>query len=120
MDPYCHNKSTKVPGWDEFYGMCITAYYDVPWVTSEGNIEKTGSAPEECTIYARAKTHSPEMKNGFYSKAVLADTTSIIGNKTVDFIRRAALNPTVPFFVSAATRAPHGRYPQFATLGCTL
>lgn len=95
MDPYCHNKSTRVPGWNEFYGMCVTAYYNIPWVNSDGLVEKTGSLPTE------------------YS-------TSIVGNKTVDFILRAAkrqqnamgnkdstnANPQ-PFFVSAATRAPH-------------
>ena len=44
---YCHNRSTKIPGWDEMYGMCVTAYYNIPWVNSEGNIERTGSAPTQ-------------------------------------------------------------------------
>ena len=94
MDPYCHNRSTPVPGWHSFYGMCKTAYYDLDWVDSSGNLVHTGSLPSE------------------YS-------TSIIGNLTVKFIQQhaaphrtphdGAFNATrAPFFVSAATRAPHG------------
>ena len=82
MDPYCHNKSTPIPGWDGYYGMCNTAYYNIDWVNTEGNLEHTGGHPDE------------------YS-------TSIIGNKTVRFIQGAA-KLGKPFFVSAATRAPHG------------
>jgi arylsulfatase A-like enzyme len=52
MDPYCHNKSTPLPGWDEFYGMCVTAYYNVPWVNSDGNLEFTGTAPSEYVVHA--------------------------------------------------------------------
>jgi N-acetylglucosamine-6-sulfatase len=82
MEPYCHNLGSPIPGWDEMLGMCVTAYYNIPWVNSSGHIERTGTAPNE------------------YS-------TSIIGNRTVDFITRAAAMKR-PFFVSAATRAPHG------------
>ena len=83
MDPYCHDEGKRVPGWSEFYGMCVTAYYNVPWVNSDGLLEHTGTSPSE------------------YS-------TSIVGNKTVDFILRAATaSNNRPFFVSAATRAPH-------------
>jgi len=96
MDPFCHNKSTPIPGWDEMLGMCVTAYFDIPWVDSYGHIVKTGSSPDE------------------YS-------TSIIGNRTVRFIEqhvrrvgwRGESNGGVlarPFFVSAATRAPHKPY----------
>jgi N-acetylglucosamine-6-sulfatase len=92
MEPFCKdNSSTPVPGWNHFLGMCVTAYYNIPWVTSDGTILKTGDKPEE------------------YS-------TSIVGNRTVDFIRDHAAHTsrdsegrlTKPFFVSAATRAPHG------------
>ena len=86
MDSYCHNKSIVIPGWSEMLGMCNTAYYNINWVDSEGKLVKTGSKPTE------------------YS-------TSIVGNKTIDFIERMSLNqssPRKPFFVSAATRAPHG------------
>jgi arylsulfatase A-like enzyme len=75
----------RIQGWDEMKAMCITAYYNVPWVTQKGTVEYTGSQP------------------GNY-------TTSLIGNWTVDFISRhaAAARSGSPFFVAAATRAPHG------------
>jgi hypothetical protein len=40
---------------------------------------------------------------------VRTDTTSVIGNKTVDWILKNAKKDE-PFFVSAATRAPHAPY----------
>ena len=85
MEPFCKdNSSTPVPGWNHFLGMCVTAYYNIPWVTSDGTILKTGDKPEE------------------YS-------TSIVGNRTVDFIRDHTARTsrdregrlTKPFFVSA-------------------
>jgi len=81
MDMFCHNKSTPVPGWNEFLGMCNTAYYNVTWVNTLGNTVYTGSEPED------------------YS-------TAIVGNATIKFIKSAAAS-NKPFFVSAATRAPH-------------
>ena len=76
--------------------MCVTAYFDIPWVDSSGHIVKTGDSPDE------------------YS-------TSIIGNRTVRFIEQHAHRVgwrsgshggvlARPFFVSAATRAPHNPY----------
>ena len=79
----------RIQGWDEMKAMCVTAYYDVPWLVytpkqDKGSILFTGSQPENYT-------------------------TSLIGNWTVDFIKRhaAAARSGSPFFVSAATRAPH-------------
>jgi N-acetylglucosamine-6-sulfatase len=46
-------------------------------------------------------THAKQTNNN-----IRRYTTSIIGNKTIDFIQRAA-KQSRPFFVSAATRAPH-------------
>ena len=61
------------------------AYYDVNWVDSvAGKITHTGTKPEEYT-------------------------TSVIGNKTVAWILANAKKDE-PFFVSAATRAPHAPY----------
>jgi hypothetical protein len=55
--------------------MCVTAYYNVPWITEKGQILYTDSQP------------------GNY-------TTSLIGNWTVDFISRhaAAARSGTPFF----------------------
>ena len=75
----------RITGWDELRAMCVTAYYDIPWVTEQGTVVYTGAQPAN------------------YS-------TSLVGNWTVDFIQRhaAAARGGKPFFVSAATRAPHG------------
>tara|TARA_B110000208_G_scaffold48113_1_gene63662 strand:- start:1454 stop:2638 length:1185 start_codon:yes stop_codon:yes gene_type:complete len=80
-------------GWNTFYGMCDQAstpaggYYDMNWVDSVANaVTYTGSAPNEYT-------------------------TSIIGNKTATWIADyAASSATGPFFIAAATRAPHAPY----------
>jgi hypothetical protein len=83
MDIYCRVPGSHFPGWDAFMGMCNTAYYDVNW-NDGGNLTFTGSTPKE------------------YS-------TSIVGNRTIDFIREAATaKPFKPFLAVAATRAPHG------------
>jgi N-acetylglucosamine-6-sulfatase len=100
MVRYCRNETLGPlehawpSGWDEFYGMCDQAstpsgaYYSVDWISSaSGRIEHTGEKPDEYT-------------------------TSIIGNKTVDYLRRSAqrrvaeMHPA-PFFVAASPRAPH-------------
>ena len=94
MTKYCRNETIGPllggwpAGWDTFYGMCDQAstpegaYYDVNWVDSvAGSITHTGTKPEEYT-------------------------TSVIGNKTVAWILANAKKDE-PFFVSAATRAPH-------------
>mmetsp|Transcript_17725 Transcript_17725/g.54530 ORF Transcript_17725/g.54530 Transcript_17725/m.54530 type:complete len:508 (+) Transcript_17725:42-1565(+) len=90
MVPYCRNETrgpieSWPPGWDMFYGMCdqastpYGAYYNMTWVDSvAGAITYTGDDP---TNY----------------------TTSLVGNRTVEFIETA----TAPFFVAAAVRAPH-------------
>jgi N-acetylglucosamine-6-sulfatase len=74
----------KIAGWDEIRAMCVTAYYNIPWITEKGQIIYTDNQPSN------------------YS-------TSLVGNWTVDFIHRhaAAARDGKPFFVSAATRAPH-------------
>jgi N-acetylglucosamine-6-sulfatase len=103
---YCRNETLGPmeggwpSGWDVFYGMCDQAstpeggYYDMNWIDStQRMIDFTGHEP------------------GNY-------TTSIIGNKTVAFIqsqsqsaRGADSEQTQgPFFVVAATRAPHMPY----------
>ena len=87
---YCRNETrgpieSWPPGWNMFYGMCdqastpYGAYYNMTWVDSvAGAITYTGDDP---TNY----------------------TTSLVGNRTVEFIETA----TAPFFVAAAVRAPH-------------
>jgi arylsulfatase A-like enzyme len=88
MDIYCRVNGSHFPGWDRFQGMCNTAYYDVHW-NLDGDLVFTGNAPTEYT-------------------------TSIIGNRTVEFIHAAAAaggkleRRAKPFLVVAATRAPHG------------
>ena len=91
-------------GWDVFYGMCdqastpAGAYYDVTWVDSvAGRTTYTGAEPANYT-------------------------TSLVGNKTVDFIKQHTRsrssssstgdgnNADKPFMVVAATRAPHKPY----------
>ena len=82
-------------GWDTFYGMCDQAstpaggYYDVNWVDSVANATTfTGASPDEYT-------------------------TSVIGNKTSEWITQHASDPSMsatPFMVVAATRAPHAPY----------
>lgn len=91
-------------GWDVFYGMCdqastpAGAYYDVTWVDSvAGRTTYTGAEPANYT-------------------------TSLVGNKTVDFIKQHTSsrssssstgdgnNADKPFMVVAATRAPHKPY----------
>ena len=80
-------------GWDIFYGMCDQAstpeggYYDMNWVDSEaGAVTFTGKEPEDYT-------------------------TSIVGNKTLNFLRaHHHLLPDNPFMVAAAVRAPHAPY----------
>lgn len=101
MARYCNNGMLGPllhgwpPGWDVFYGMCDQAstpkggYYDMQWINSETEaIEYTGEEPSEYT-------------------------TSIIGNKTVAYLRhqgelrqKLGLN-AAPFFMAAAVRAPH-------------
>ena len=49
MEPYCLNLSTPIPGWDEMFGMCNTAYFDVWWVDSFGRLVYTGKAPADYT-----------------------------------------------------------------------
>ena len=99
MVKYCRNETIGPldhgwpSGWDEFFGMCdqystpAGAYYGVNWVSSRSSsIEYTGYQPANYT-------------------------TSLIGNRTVDFIQRHASRsgqpPARPFFVTAAVRAPH-------------
>ena len=89
MDIYCRVNGSHFPGWNAFLGMCNTAYYNVHW-NDNGNLTFTGSSPTD------------------YS-------TSIVGNRTVEFIRNAALDASKtdggifkPFLAVAATRAPHG------------
>jgi len=94
---YCRNETLGKlthgwpSGWDVFYGMCDQAsspegaYYDVDWIDSvAGAVTHTGVAPED------------------YS-------TSVIGNKTVQWIlsKGAAAQP---FMAVAAVRAPHKPY----------
>lgn len=94
---YCRNETLGAltggwpAGWSVFYGMCDQAstpegaYYDVNWVDSEaGRITHTGTAPEDYT-------------------------TSVIGNKTSDWIRQHG-KARQPFMAVAATRAPHAPY----------
>jgi N-acetylglucosamine-6-sulfatase len=83
MKIYCERNGSHFPGWTAFMGMCNTAYYNVHW-NDDGDLTFTGSAPNE------------------YS-------TSIVGNRTVSFIRQAlAATPHKPFLAIAATRAPRG------------
>jgi N-acetylglucosamine-6-sulfatase len=101
MVRYCRNETVGPllngwpSGWDVFYGMCDQAstpqggYYNMKWVNSEsGNLDFTGDDPSQYT-------------------------TSIIGNKTISFLRRQGMlrqqrgSSASPFFVAAAVRAPH-------------
>eukprot|EP00935_MAST-01C_sp_MAST-1C-sp1_P002722 g2722.t1 len=66
MESWCRHNGTHMPGWDRFMGMCNTAYYNINW-NLDGDQVFTGSKPTD------------------YS-------TSIVGNKTVDFIRAHAAN----------------------------
>ena len=108
---YCRNETLGKltggwpSGWDVFYGMCDQAsspegaYYDVNWVDSvAGMVTHTGVAPED------------------YS-------TSVIGNKTVQWIQSKG-KAAQPFMAVAATRAPHAPYlpppwyaDKFASIG---
>jgi N-acetylglucosamine-6-sulfatase len=85
MEIYCRLNGSHFPGWDRFMGMCNTAYYDVHW-NDGGTLTFTGSDPEDYT-------------------------TSIVGNRTVAFIREVAAASLAeggkPFLAVAATRAPH-------------
>jgi arylsulfatase A-like enzyme len=82
MDIFCSGNGTKFPGWDHFMGMCNTAYYDITW-NMDGALIKTGKEPHE------------------YS-------TSIVGNKTIEFLHQHMNTSSErPFLVVAATRAPH-------------
>ena len=94
MVRYCRNETLGPlehgwpPGWDVFYGMCDQAstpqgaYYSVNWVDSEaGSITFTGTEPRDYT-------------------------TSVVGNKTVAYLKERP-SEKEPFFVAAAVRAPH-------------
>ena len=94
MVRYCRNETLGPlehgwpDGWDVFFGMCDQlstpqgGYYSVNWVDSaSGAIHFTGTQPSNYT-------------------------TSVVGNKTVAYLRSKASSAT-PFFVSAAVRAPH-------------
>jgi arylsulfatase A-like enzyme len=101
MVKYCRNMTLGPleggwpAGWDVFYGMCDQAstpeggYYDMNWVDSAaGAITHTGVAPEDYT-------------------------TSVIGNKTVDWIKANAGKLAAagkPFMSVSAVRAPHAPY----------
>lgn len=120
-------------------GMCDQAstpegaYYDVNWYSSHstatllltsvgflaehprrvldrvdsvaGEITHTGTKPEECA-WPTSGTVSLVLH---FDTLCAADTTSVIGNKTVAWIHANAKQDE-PFFVAAATRAPHAPY----------
>ena len=104
-----------MPGWDAFFGMCNTAYYNIDWVDSNGMLNHTGTWPHVqwlgvalFNVWVQCIDLVSLMCN-LAGSAPTDYSTSIIGNMTVEFIRGAATMGK-PFFVSAATRAPHGTW----------
>jgi len=75
----------KPAGWDQFFGLINECQYYNNSFDYNGKTVKFGDAPEDYM-------------------------TSVIGNKTLDFVRSAAANASAgdaPFFVYVAPHAPH-------------
>jgi N-acetylglucosamine-6-sulfatase len=80
--PYCNQSAPQpLPGFDDYLAMCNDNRYFKNRFTFNGQIFTTGTAPEDYL-------------------------TSVIGNKTLDFVK-GALEEDKPFFAYVAPHAPH-------------
>ena len=82
MTPYCEGENPQLlPGFDQFLAMCNDNRYFENKFTLNGQVFTSGTSPEDYL-------------------------TSLIGNKTLEFIS-ASLTQGVPFFAYVAPHAPH-------------
>eukprot|EP00051_Salpingoeca_urceolata_P011377 m.140865 g.140865 ORF g.140865 m.140865 type:complete len:499 (-) comp17095_c1_seq8:32-1528(-) len=77
----CTSGHCETPkGWDEFFGMCPDTCY------------------QDCHYAHNGKLITPTEHTGY--------ATSVIGNRSVEFVKKA-INDDVSFFLYSATHAPH-------------